>query len=100
MNDAVDELLDKAFASLDDVPVRELVATSEALERRKDGLRDFASIFKNVADARQGGWDSNLPRYHLQQAVSRADEAFVEQIAEAEAPFWAHVRDALAERHP
>jgi hypothetical protein len=100
MSDAVERHLDDAFASLDDVPVRELVATSEALERRKDGLRDFASIFRDVADAREGGWDSNLPRYHLEQAVSRAGEGFVEQISAAEAPFWAHVRDALAERHP
>jgi hypothetical protein len=61
MSDRVGKHLDKAFASLDDVPVRELVATSEALERRKDGLRGFASIFRNVADARQGGWDSSLP---------------------------------------
>jgi hypothetical protein len=76
------------------------VATSEALERRKDSLGDFASIFRNVADARQGGWDSTLPRYHLEQSVRRAEEELSEQISAAEAPFWAHVRDALAERHP
>jgi hypothetical protein len=96
MSDRVGKHLDKAFASLDDVPVRELVATSEALERRKDGLRDFASIFRNVADARQGGWDSSLPRFHLGEAVSRADEKLGEQIAGARAPFWRHVRDAVA----
>jgi hypothetical protein len=73
MSDGVDEHLDKAFASLDDVPVCELHATSEALERRKDRLGDFAGIFRNVADARQGGWDSNLPRFHVEQAVRRAD---------------------------
>jgi hypothetical protein len=100
MSNAVDEHLDKAFASLDDVPVRELVATSEALERRKDGLGGFASIFRNVADARVGGWGTDIPRFHLGQAVSRADEGFVEQIADAPAPFWRHVRDALAERDP
>jgi hypothetical protein len=33
LSEAVDEHLDKAFGALDDVPVRELVATSEALER-------------------------------------------------------------------
>jgi hypothetical protein len=94
--DRVDEHLDKAFASLDEVPVRELVATSEALERRRDGLRDFASIFRNVADAREGGWSTSIPRFHLEEAVSRADEGFVKQISEAEAPFWRHVRDAVA----
>ena len=95
MSDPVDKHLDKAFASLDDVPVRELVATSEALERRKDSLRDFASIFRNVADARQGGWDSRLPRFHLEQNVRRADEELAEQIADARAPVWRHVREAV-----
>jgi hypothetical protein len=61
MSDAVDEHLDKAFASLDDVPVRELMATSEALERRKDGLRGFASFFRNVAHARGGGRARTFP---------------------------------------
>jgi len=63
-------------------------------------LRDFAGIFRNVADAREGGWGTDIPRFHLGQAVSRADEGFVEQIADAPAPFWGHVRDALAERDP
>ena len=95
MSDLVDEHLDKAFASLDDVPVRELMATSDALERRKDGLRDFASIFRNVAQAREGGWATDIPRFHLQESVSRADEEFAAQIADASAPFWRHVRKAL-----
>jgi hypothetical protein len=80
MSDAVDEHLDKAFASLDDVPVRELMATSEALERRKDGLRGFANFFRNVAHARGGGRGTDLPRFHLGQGrlprrrgVRRAD---------------------------
>jgi hypothetical protein len=92
----VDEHLDKAFASLQDIPARELHATAKALERRKDRLGDFSSIFRNVADARRGGWSPSVARFHLGQAVSRADEGFVEQISEVEAPFWRHVRDALA----
>ena len=67
MSDLVDEHLDRAFASLDEVPVRELVATSEALERRKDGLRNFVSIFRQVAQAREGGWGTDLPRFHLRR---------------------------------
>ena len=74
------------------------MATSDALERRKDGLRCFASIFRSVAHAREGGWGSSLPRFHLEQAVSRADDELAARIAEAPAPFWQHVRDALAER--
>ena len=51
MSGPLDEHLDRAIAALDDLTVRELDATSEALERRKDGLGKFASIFRNVADA-------------------------------------------------
>jgi plasmid stabilization system protein ParE len=65
MSDAVERHLDEAFAFLDDVPVRELEATAEALERRKDCLGDFPGIFSNVADAREGGWGTDLPRFHL-----------------------------------
>jgi hypothetical protein len=87
--------LDKAFASLNDVPVRELVATSEALERRKDGLRDFASIFRNVADAREGGWGTDLPRFHPGRTVSRAERGVRRADLGGRGPFWAHVRRAL-----
>ena len=95
MSDAIDRHLAEALASLEAVPVRELEATAEALERRRDGLRDFAGVFRDVAHAREGGWDTSLPRFHLGQAVSRADEEFIEQIEDASAPFWRHVREAL-----
>ena len=75
MSDPVDEHLDKAFASLEDFTVRELMATSEALERRRDSLRDFASIFRQVADARGESWGTDLPRFHLGECVSRADDS-------------------------
>ena len=95
MSDAVDKHLDKAIAALDDLTVRELEATSDALERRKDSLRYFASIFRQVARARESGRDTDLPRFHLRENVSRADEELAVQIADAKAPFWRHVRDAL-----
>jgi hypothetical protein len=69
-------------------------------QRRRDGLRKYASIFRQVAHAREGGWSTDLPRFHLRENVSRADEEFIAQIADAPAAFWAHVRDALAERDP
>jgi hypothetical protein len=100
MSDAVDEHLDKAFASLDDFTVRELEATAEALASRRHPLHEYASIFQNVADAREGGWDASLARFHLGENVERADEELVARIENAAAPFWAHVREALAERHP
>ena len=91
----VDKHLDKAFASLDDLSLRELEATAEALERRRDGLGKFSSIFRNVAHARGESWGTDLPRFHLRESVSRADEELAAQIADASAPFWGHVRDAV-----
>lgn len=91
----VDEHLDRAFASLDEVPVRELEAVSEALSHRRHPLHDFASVFRDVAGAREGGWSANLPRYHVREAVDRADENLLGRLAEAEAPFWGHVRNAI-----
>ena len=91
----VDKHLDKAFASLDDIPARELQATAKALEGRRDGLGKFASIFRNVADARGQSWSTDIPRFHLREYVSGADEELAAQIADAPAPFWGHVRDAL-----
>ena len=95
MHDPVDEHLDKAIASLGDVPVRELEATAEAIGSRRHPLSDFAGIFRGVAYAREGGWDNSLPRFHLGQAVGGADEEFEARIENAEAPFWTHVRDAI-----
>jgi hypothetical protein len=43
--------------------MRELEATSEALERRRDGRRTFASLFRNVAQARGENWGTDLPRF-------------------------------------
>jgi hypothetical protein len=37
-------------------------------------------------------------RDHLEQAIGRAEDALLDRIAEAEAPFWRHVRDALRDR--
>jgi hypothetical protein len=91
----VDEHLDKAFASLDDLSKRELEATADALTSRRHPLHDFASVFSDVAAAREGGWSANLHRYHVRQAVDRADDDLLGRIAEAEAPFWGHVHDAM-----
>jgi hypothetical protein len=54
--------------------VRELEATSEVLERRRHALRDFASIFRQVANAREGGRSTDLPRFHLRENVRSGDE--------------------------
>jgi len=96
----VDEHLDEAIASLDDFTVRELEATAEAIGSRRHPLYEFASIFRGVAQARGGGWSADIPRFHLRENVHRADDKLAAQIAEAPAPFWRHVRDALVARHP
>jgi DNA topoisomerase IB len=99
MRDPVDKHLDKAFASLDDVPARELHATSDAIGRRSP-LRDIASVFRDVAYARENDSTARLADFHLRQAVERGGDELGERIAGAEAPFWRHVREALTERHP
>ena len=100
MSDAVDKHLDEAIAALDDIPVSELEATADAIGSRRHSLFEFASIFRNVADARGESWGTDIPRFHLRENVSRADEELIARIADAAAPFWRHVREALAERHP
>jgi hypothetical protein len=54
--------------------VRELEATSEAIGSRRHPLFDFSSIFRDVASAREGGWSTDIPRFHLREYVARADE--------------------------
>ena len=89
MSDPIDKHLDEAIASLDELTARELEATAEALASRRHPLHEFSSIFRNVAGARGESWDADLPRFHLGQAVSRADGEFAARIADASAPFWA-----------
>jgi hypothetical protein len=90
----VEEHVAKAFASLADVSVRELEATSEALTSRRHPLHAFAGVFHEVAWSRESGSDPSIARYHVRESAERADEDFLERIAGAEAPFWSHVRDA------
>ena len=96
MSDTVDRHIAKAFASLADVSALELEATAEALgHRRRDPLGDFSSVFREVAWSREDGSDPSLARFHVREYAERADEDFLERLAEAEAPFWAHVREAI-----
>jgi hypothetical protein len=91
--------VEKALATLEDLSARELEVTGEKLARRRDGLRGFGLVFGDVARKRRGGPADNA-RFQLETAIARVDERLAEQIEDAEAPFWAHVREALAERHP
>jgi hypothetical protein len=54
-------------------------------------------ILRDVANALDGGWSTDIARLHLRKNVQCADEKLAAQIAEAPAPFWRHVRDTLAE---
>jgi hypothetical protein len=91
----VDEHIAKAFASLADVSARELEATAEALTSRRHPLHDFAGVFREVAWSRENNSEPSIARLHVRQYAERADEALLGRIAEAEAPFWCHVRDAV-----
>jgi hypothetical protein len=95
MSDAVDRHIAKAFASLADVSVRELQATAEALSSRRHPLHDFASVFREVAWMRESDSEPRIARYHVREYVNCADDALLERIADAQVPFWGHVRDAV-----
>jgi hypothetical protein len=95
VSDAIDKHIAKAFASLADVPKRELEATAEAL-RPRHRLYDFAGVFREVAWSRESGSDPSIADFHLRQAVEHGGDELAARIADAEAPFWRYVRDALA----
>jgi hypothetical protein len=69
MSDTVDEHLERALASLAEVSTRQLHATAEALERGRNGLRAFASAFRDVAHSSELGAGPKLADFHLRQAV-------------------------------
>jgi hypothetical protein len=98
MSDVLERHLDNAFAALNAVSVRELEATAELLERRRDGLRKYASIFREVAWRRQDGSEPTLARFHLRQNITNSRDDVSEQIADALAPFWTAVREAVEAR--
>jgi hypothetical protein len=79
MSDAVDKHVAKALASLDDVSLRQLHATAEALGRRRNGLRDFAGVFRDVAYSRELGSAPKLADFHLRQAVEYGGDELAEQ---------------------
>ena len=96
MSTAYEKHVEKALAALEDLSARELEATAAKLVNRRDGWREFGLFFSALADERRGhrAWGAGeLP-------LSSVDDRLLERIKDAEAPFWAHVRDALAERHP
>ena len=98
MSDTLDEHLDEELATLDAVSIRELEATAVALERREDHLRSFASVFGEVAAAREGGWDTGkLTRYRLADAVKALDAELAARLGQASSPFWAAVLEARRE---
>jgi len=95
LRDSVDEHVAKALASLAEISARQLHATAEALERRRDCLGGFSSVFRDVAYSRDDGSDPLLADFHLRQAVERGGDELAERIADAESPFWRIVREAL-----
>jgi hypothetical protein len=94
VSDAVDRHIAKGFASLDDLPKRELEATAEALSPRHP-LYDFAGVFREIAFTRETGSDPHLARFPVREFASRADDDLLARLEGAEAPFWGHVREAI-----
>jgi hypothetical protein len=91
VNDVVEEHLDRAFAALAQVGIRELEATAAALAKRDDGLARFGGVFSGVAFARERGKEWRGARYTLERAIRHLDDGLAERLEGATAPFWAHV---------
>lgn len=79
----------KALDSLDEISSRQFEATAERRYRRKDGLREFASVFHEVASERDG-LNVVEARFRLEQALRTFGESEPQRVSEAEAPFWRH----------
>ncbi len=76
-------------------------ASDESLEDLDQVLRKrIGDLRRDSESYSETGGIPMMPNPTSRQAASHADEELATQIAEAPAPFWRHVRDALAERHP
>jgi hypothetical protein len=93
----LDERLEGALATLDAVGIWELEAVAAALEKRDDGLRAFAGVFREVADARACGYESGGARWTLKAALRGLDNDSAARLEGASSPFWTLVLDARPE---
>ena len=62
---------------------------TRARHERAAGVEDVTD------ESPQGGWSTDIPRFHLRENISRANEELAARIADASAAFWRHVREAL-----
>jgi hypothetical protein len=65
------------------------------LTSRRHPLHDFAGVFREVAWSRENDSEPRIARFHVREYAERADEDLLRRIAEAEEPFWGHVRGAV-----
>jgi hypothetical protein len=89
--------VEKALEALRAVGYRDLMATSQALERTRFETVDlwrFGSVFGSVAGERQDS-GASLARMHLRIAVTDSPAGLPERLEDAPEPFWRHVRDAV-----
>jgi hypothetical protein len=93
-----DRQIAAALGALDDVSIRQLEVAGERLMERRGALEKFGQVFIDVANHRDGGFGQ--AKWHLQEAIAEVDDRTAAIIENRTAPFWRHVRDALAERHP
>src|SRR5215212_8350951 len=77
-------------------------ASSRRLRRRSGAGDTRGSAFLHLprrCPCTRGRLEHRHCPLSLRENVSRADEELIKRIAKAEAPFWRHVRAALAGRH-
>ena len=93
----LDEQLEQALAALVGVPIWELEATAAALEKRGNGLGAFAQVFREVAAARAGGYQSRGARWTLKAALRGLDDESAGRVEGAAASVWALLLEARQE---
>ena len=93
-----DKQIARALTALNDVSIRQLEVAGERLMDWRGALEKFGRVFMDVANEREGGLGQS--KWHLREAIAEVDERVTAIIENGEAPFWLHVREALAERHP
>lgn len=102
VNEVLDEVVPQILATLDDAGPELLAALSGALEQAENPAFYFALPIRYLTTNREAGepadrLTTNTLRSVLRTATAWHYGAFVEELEQAEAPFWVAVRDAIEE---
>jgi hypothetical protein len=98
LSKALEKHVERALAALEEISIRELEATADALRLPRGGPQlEFASVFRAAAENREGATWAR-PTSDLEAAITKADDQLAEIIEDAPHPFWQAVRKAVEAR--